>query len=192
MMEKVSLGTNAFVFPMPVVLLGTQAMGKANFMAVGWVSRMNASPPMIAVGIGKQHYTVPFIVENGTFSINVPSAALREKVDYCGLVSGGKTDKSRLFDVFYGSLKTAPMIKECPLSIECRLVKAVELPTNDVFIGEITASYADESCLTEGKPDFKKVDPLLLTMPDNGYWTIGDRAGKAWNDGRKLMNAAGK
>jgi flavin reductase (DIM6/NTAB) family NADH-FMN oxidoreductase RutF len=113
-------------------------------------------------------------------------------VDYCGLVSGEKTDKSRLFDVFYGILKTAPLIRECPLSIECRLVKAVELPTNDVFIGEISASYADESCLADGKPDFRKVDPLLLTMPDNGYWTIGDRAGKSWNDGKKLMNATGK
>jgi flavin reductase (DIM6/NTAB) family NADH-FMN oxidoreductase RutF len=186
-MEKLSLGTNAFVFPMPVVLVGTQAAGKANFMAVGWVSRVNASPPMIAVMINKAHYTTPFIVENGTFSVNVPSAGLREKVDYCGLVSGEQVDKSHLFDVFYGPLKTAPMIRECPLCVECRLVKAVELPTNDVFIGEIAASYADEGCLEDGKPDFRKVDPLLLTMPDNGYWTLGDRVGKAWSDGRKLV-----
>jgi flavin reductase (DIM6/NTAB) family NADH-FMN oxidoreductase RutF len=191
-MEKVSLGTNAFIFPMPVVLVGTQAMGKANFMTVGWVSRVNASPPMIAVMINKAHYTLPFIVENGTFSINVPSAEMVDKVDYCGLVSGEKVDKSKLFDVFYGSLKTAPMIKECPLCIECRLVKALELPTNDIFIGEITSSYADERCLTDRKPDFKKVNPLLLTMPDNGYWTIGERAGNAWSDGKKLMNKAGK
>ncbi|OPY28447.1 MAG: FMN reductase (NADH) RutF [Methanocella sp. PtaU1.Bin125] len=191
-MEKVSIGTSVFVFPMPVVLVGTLAQGKANFMTVGWVSRVNASPPMIAVALGKHHYTVPFIVENGTFSVCVPSADMREKTDYCGLVTGEKTDKSKLFDVFYGSLQTAPMIKECPLCIECRLVKAVELPTNDVFIGEITASYADEGCLSDGKPDFKKVDPLLLTMPDNGYWALGERAGKAWSDGKKLMSNAGK
>jgi flavin reductase (DIM6/NTAB) family NADH-FMN oxidoreductase RutF len=191
-MEKVSLGTNAFIFPMPVVLVGTKAMGKANFMTVGWVSRVNASPPMIAVMINKVHYTTPFIVENGTFSINVPSADMVEKTDYCGLVSGEKVDKSKLFDVFYGSLKTAPMIKECPLCIECRLVKALELPTNDIFIGEIMSSYADKGCLTNGKPDFGKVRPMLLTMPDNGYWTIGEQVGKAWNDGKKLMNIAGK
>jgi flavin reductase (DIM6/NTAB) family NADH-FMN oxidoreductase RutF len=187
MMEKVSIGTNAFIFPMPVVLVGTLAQGKANFMTVGWVSRVNASPPMIAVMINKAHYTTPFIVENGTFSICVPSADMVDKVDYCGLVSGEKVDKSKLFDVFYGSLKTAPMIRECPVCIECRLVKALELPTNDIFIGEIAASHADERCLTDGKPDFKKVNPLLLTMPDNGYWSIGDRVGKAWNDGKKLM-----
>jgi flavin reductase (DIM6/NTAB) family NADH-FMN oxidoreductase RutF len=185
-MEKVSIGNNAFIFPMPVVLLGTQAMGKANFMTVGWVSRVNASPPMIAVMINKAHYTTPFIVENGTFSVCVPSADMTEKVDYCGLVSGEKADKSRLFDVFYGLLKTAPMIRECPLSIECRLVKAVELPTNDIFIGEIMASYADADCLTDGKPDFGKIRPLLLTMPDNHYWALGEQAGKAWSDGKKL------
>ena len=142
---------------------------------------------MIAVMINKSHYTPPFIVENGTFSVNVPSADLREKVDYCGLVSSANVDKSKLFDVFYGDLKTAPMIRECPRCIECRLVKALALPTNDIFIGEIAASYADERCLTDGKPDGKKVNPLLLTMPDNGYWTVGERAGKAWSDGRKLM-----
>lgn len=191
-MAKVSIGNNAFIFPMPIVLVGTQAKGRANFMAVGWVSRVNANPPMIAVMINKAHYTTPFIVENGTFSICVPSADMKDKVDYCGLVSGEEADKSQLFDVFYGALKTAPMIRECPLCIECRLVKAVELPTNDIFIGEIAASHADEGCLTAGKPDFAKVGPLLLTMPDNSYWTLGKQVGKAWNDGKKLMRPAGK
>jgi flavin reductase (DIM6/NTAB) family NADH-FMN oxidoreductase RutF len=191
-MEKVSIGNNAFIFPMPVVLLGTQARGKANFMAVGWISRVNGNPPLIAVGIGKSKYTPPFIVENGTFSICLPSENLREKTDYCGIVSGEKADKSKVFDVFYGRLGTAPMIRECPICLECRLVKAVELPTHDVFIGEIAESYADESCLTDGKPDFAKVKPLLLTMPDNHYWTLGERVGEAWSDGKKLMKTAGK
>jgi flavin reductase (DIM6/NTAB) family NADH-FMN oxidoreductase RutF len=191
-MNKVSIGNNAFIFPMPVVLLGTQAMGKANFMTVGWVTRVNGNPPLIAVGIGKSKYTPPFIVENGTFSICLPSEDLLQKTDYCGIVSGEKVDKSKVFDVFYGRLKTAPMIKECPICLECRLVKAVELPTHDVFIGEIEESYADESCLTDGKPDFGKIKPLLLTMPDNNYWTLGKQAGKAWNDGKTLMKSYDK
>jgi hypothetical protein len=37
-----------------------------------------------------------------------------------------------------------------------------------------------------------KVDLLLLTMPDNGYWALGKQAGKACNIGKKLMNLAGK
>ena len=115
---------------MPVVLVGAQVSGKANFMVVGWCTRANASPPMIVCGIGNHHYTAKGIAETKTFSVNIPSSDLLEKTDFCGLVSGAKVDKSETFDIFYGSLKTAPMIRECPVSLECRLIQIVSLPTN--------------------------------------------------------------
>jgi flavin reductase (DIM6/NTAB) family NADH-FMN oxidoreductase RutF len=185
-MKKRSAGTNVFIYPMPVVLVGTNVGGKANFMAVGWVTRVNAAPPMLAVGIFNKHYTNEGIRENGTFSVCFPDAGLIEKTDYCGIVSGRRVDKSAVFDVFYGETMTAPMIGECPLNLECRLVQTVELPTNNLFIGEIVASFADERCMTEGKLDIRKLNPLLLTMPDNRYWTVGDVAGNAWEAGEKL------
>jgi flavin reductase (DIM6/NTAB) family NADH-FMN oxidoreductase RutF len=95
-------------------------------------------------------------------------------------------DKSGLFRVFYGELETAPLIEECPLGLECRLYQVVELPANDLFIGEIVAAYADEDCLTDGRPDILKINPLVLTMPDNNYWTVGEQAGQAWQAGKKL------
>ena len=110
-MEKITIGKNVFVFPMPMVLVGTQVKGKVNFMAVGWVSRVNAAPPLISVALNKRHYTPEGIEENGTFSINFPDVSLLEKTDYCGLVSGRKHDKSKIFDVFFGELQTAPMIR---------------------------------------------------------------------------------
>lgn len=183
---KISAGTNVFIYPMPVVLVGAQAGDKANFMAVGWVSRMNLSPPMMAIGIHKSHFTTELIKKNGTFSINIPGAELLVKTDYCGLASGADIDKSKLFQVFYGALDTAPMINECPLCMECKLVNALELPTQILFIGEIVASYTEEGYLSGGKLDIKKMNPLLLTMPDNSYWSVGAMIGKAWSDGRKL------
>ena len=185
-MKKISAGTNVFIYPMPVVLVGTNVGGKANFMAVGWVSRVNAAPPMLGIGIFNKHYTNEGIRENGTFSVCFPDRKLVEKADYCGMVSGRKVDKAALFEVFYGETKTAPMIGECPLNLECRLVQTVELPTNNLDIGEIVASSADGRCVTEGKLDVKKLDPLLLTMPDNRYWTVGDFSGDAWEAGKKL------
>ena len=62
-MEKQQIGNNFFI-PMPVVLVGTQVMGKDNFMTVGWCARANANPPMIACGIGNHHYTPKGIMEN--------------------------------------------------------------------------------------------------------------------------------
>jgi flavin reductase (DIM6/NTAB) family NADH-FMN oxidoreductase RutF len=185
-MEKQQIHNNFFI-PMPVVLVGTQVSGKANFMTVGWCARANANPPMIVCGIGNHHYTPKGIAETKAFSVNIPSAGLLEKTDYCGLVSGEKVDKSGVFDVFYGSLKTAPMIKECPVSLECRLVQTVPLPTNSLYIGEIVGAYADGRIIKEGKPDFPEIDRLFLTMPDNRYWTLGKYTGDAWSAGKKLM-----
>lgn len=185
-MEKQAIGQNFFI-PMPVVLVGTQVDGIANFMAVGWCTRANSNPPMIACGIGNHHYTVKGIRASGTFSVNIPSSGMVGKTDYCGLVSGEKVDKSGVFDVFYGTIGTAPMIRECPVTMECRLVQSVPLPANTLFIGEIAGVYADEGVVKDGKPDFQAIDPLFLTMPDNRYWTLGRHAGDAWSAGKGMV-----
>ncbi|MDD1724422.1 MAG: flavin reductase family protein [Methanospirillum sp.] len=185
-MEKQEIGTNFFI-PMPVVLVGTQVEGKANFMAVGWITRVNGNPPMIACGIGSQRFTAKGIAKTRTFSVNIPSSDLLEKTDYCGVVSGKITDKSKVFDLFYGSLKTAPMIRECPVTLECRLVQSVQLPSHTLFIGEIAGTYADSRVIRDGRPDFPAVDPLFLTMPDNRYWNLGIHIGDAWSAGKKLI-----
>jgi len=188
-MAKINLGANAYIYPMPVTLVGAMVEGRANFMAVGWVMRVNWQPPLLAVALNKAHFTPRGIRENQTFSVNFPGADLMEKADYCGLVSGHKVDKSGLFRIFYGELETAPLIEECPLGLECRLYQVVELPANDLFIGEIVAAHADEDCLTDGRPDIVKINPLVLTMPDNNYWTVGPQAGRAWGAGKKLKNS---
>jgi flavin reductase (DIM6/NTAB) family NADH-FMN oxidoreductase RutF len=184
-MEKQQIGNNFFI-PMPVVLVGTQVNGKDNFMTVGWCARVNGNPPMIACGIANNHYTPKGMSTSKTFSVNIPSSDLLEKTDYCGIVSGKNTDKSKVFDVFYGSLKTAPMIEECPVTLECRLVQMVALPTHGLYIGEIVGVYAEGRVITDGKPDFPEIDPLFLAMPDNRYWTLGKYAGDAWSAGKNL------
>jgi flavin reductase (DIM6/NTAB) family NADH-FMN oxidoreductase RutF len=70
--------------------------------------------------------------------------------------------------------------------VECKLVKTVELPTNSFFIGEIVAAYSEERFLTDGVPDIKKINPFLLTMPDNGYWSVGELIGRAWSAGKSM------
>jgi flavin reductase (DIM6/NTAB) family NADH-FMN oxidoreductase RutF len=182
---KKQIDNNAFLYPMPVVLAGSIVNEKPNFMTVGWVSRVNYKPPMIAISLGP-HLTNEGILENKAFSINIPDISLMEKTDYCGLFSGKKVDKSQIFDVFYGSLPGAPLIGECPVTMACRLHEAVKLPVNTLFIGEIVEAYCDEACMTDGKPDIKKINPFTLTMPDNHYWSVGDDIGRAWSVGTKL------
>ena len=124
--------------------------------------------------------------------MNLPGADLIEKTDYCGLVSGKEADKSGLFDVFYGDLDTAPMIEECSLCAECRLVEVCELPGDNVFVGEVVTVYSDEKYFTDGKLDMNKMKPFLLTTTDKSYRAVGEILGKAWHDGLKLKEQRGK
>jgi flavin reductase (DIM6/NTAB) family NADH-FMN oxidoreductase RutF len=185
-MNKIKIDSRAaFLYPMPMILAGSVVDGKANFMAVGWVSRVNFKPPLFAIAIGP-HYTGKGIDENREFSINIPDVSLIERTDYCGLVSGSKTGKSDIFDIFYGELKNAPLIEECPICISCTLYNAIKLPTNTLYIGEPKEVYTEEKYITDNKPDIRKINPFTLTMPDNQYWSIGENLGKAWDIGKNF------
>jgi flavin reductase (DIM6/NTAB) family NADH-FMN oxidoreductase RutF len=170
---------------MPVSLVGAYVNGKPNFMAVAWFTMASYKPPRIAITLGNGHYTNPGIRENKTFSVCLPSEDMVEITDYCGIVSGKKTDKSEIFDLFYGELKTAPLIRDCPLCMECKLVEIVESGPNEIYIGEIIGTYTEDKFLTDGKLDFRKMKPLILSQPDTSYWRLGEQVAMAWNIGKK-------
>ncbi|MCZ7665271.1 MAG: flavin reductase family protein [Thermoleophilia bacterium] len=182
-MARIQLDTDAYPFPMPVVMVGAMYQGRANFMPAAWVTRVTTDPPLLLIALTKSHFTSAGIQEHGEFGLSVPSRDLVAAVDYCGLVSGRDQDKSGLFEVFFGELPHAPMIAACPLTIACRLERTFDLSSEWLFIGEIAGAYADEECLTNGQPDPRKVDPIVLTMPDNRYWSLGEMVGAAWSIG---------
>ena len=185
-MDKIKIDTGAaFLYPMPMVLVGSVVEGKANFMAVGWVSRVNFKPPLFAVALGP-HHTNKGIDDNKAFSINIPDASLIEKTDYCGLVSGSRTDKSDVFSVFYGELDKAPLIEECPVCMSFSLYEAVRLPSNTLYIGEPKEVFTEARYMTDNQLDIKKINPFTLTMPDNHYWAVGENLGKALGIGKAL------
>jgi flavin reductase (DIM6/NTAB) family NADH-FMN oxidoreductase RutF len=181
---------NLFCLPWTQTILGTHLQGKVNFMALDWLTRVNFNPAMIGICVNRLNGSYDAIIETGEFSVNVPSIEMVAVTDYTGLVSGKRVDKSSLFEVFYGELCAAPMIRQCPLSMECRVTQRVDLPTNCFFIAEIIHIYSEEQYLTDNKPDVEKIKPFLLTMPDNRYWTVGKCIGKAWEAGKVLRNSS--
>ncbi len=156
-------------------------------MALAWATRVNFKPALFSIAVNKSNATHDAIIEAGEFSLSMPKVSMVEITDYTGLVSARKTDKSELFIHFFGELTSAPMIQECPLTMSCRLHTTVDLPTNTIFIGELVESWCEESCLTDGRPDMTKIQPFMLTMPDNQYWALGEKAGNAWSAGRSLI-----
>jgi flavin reductase (DIM6/NTAB) family NADH-FMN oxidoreductase RutF len=185
-MGKIVIEKDLFCLPWTQTILGTHLEGKVNFMALDWLTRVNYKPPMLGICVNKHNASHAAILDTGEFSVNIPTTDMVEVTDYAGLVSGKRVDKSGLFEVFYGELKAAPMITTCPITIECRVVKTVYLPTNSFFIGEIINILTEDRFLTDGKPDVKKINPFLLTMPDNRFWSVGECIDKAWNAGKAL------
>lgn len=186
-MMKTKLGGINVLYPTPTTIVGAIVEGKPNFITIAHIGIVNhAQPYLISLSIAKAHYTNAGIKENKAFSVNIPSEDLVVATDYVGLVSGKKTDKSKVFEVFYGNLKKAPMIAECPVNMECKLYDIYDTPTHDLFIGEIFETYADESVLEKGKVDLARVKPLLFDMSSVKYWSVGQPVAGCWNVGMQM------
>jgi flavin reductase (DIM6/NTAB) family NADH-FMN oxidoreductase RutF len=187
-MKKKLAGMNV-LYPTPTTIVGAMVNGKPNFITIAHIGIVNhAKPYLISLSMGKAHYTNTGIKENKAFSVNIPSENLVVETDYVGIVSGKKTDKSNVFEIFHGDVENAPMIKACPLNMECKLYDTYDTPTHDLFIGEIVETYADESVVSDGKVDIARVKPLLFDMSSikYKYWSLGDAVANCWNVGKKL------
>ena len=186
MSARIDLGPQGFIYPMPMTLVGADLPSGPNFMPIAWINRVQMSPPRVASGMNKNHATNAGIREHGEFSVNIPSVDMVAATDWCGLRSAARgADKSAPFEIIRGSLEHAPMIAECPLSLECRVFQVVDLGSHELLIADIVATWTEERFLGEdGKPDITKVRPFTLTMPDNRYWAVGEQVGGAWAIGR--------
>jgi flavin reductase (DIM6/NTAB) family NADH-FMN oxidoreductase RutF len=181
---KREIKPGSYLFPMPAVLVGALVDDKPNYMVAAYVGMMNFRPPVIYAALNRNHYTTGGINGVGTFSVNIPHTGLVVKTDYSGLVSGKTVDKSTLFSPFYGKLKTAPMIQECPLCLEVRLMQTVEFPVDIAFIGEIVSVYCDEQYMTGDLPDIEQISPIIFDMAQKRYFSVGRFLGKAWDIGK--------
>jgi len=184
-MEKIALGPMPYMSVMPTLLVGANVNGKANYMTAAWATVACMAPPMVCVALNKSRFTVKGIEENKTFSLNIPTTDQVIETDYCGIASGAHADKSKMFTSFFGTLKTAPMAKECPVNIECRLFKSVDCGSHLLYIGEIVEIHADKSCVTDGKPDATKIHPIIYAQAT--YFDLGGITGKAFSDGKKYQ-----
>ncbi len=190
-MAKVTLPPDRYMYPRPALLVGTKVDDKPNFMAVGGGGVVNAKPPMIGIPIQHRHHTLKGIRQNMTFSVNTPSLDQVKELDYCGIVSGRDADKVAVcgFSVFYGTLKTAPMIEQCPLNHECQVKHLLNLGTHSFVIGQIEGSYISEDCILNGRPDTERIRPMVFDMEASVYLSFGKEVAKAYSVGRELKKS---
>ncbi|MFC2063032.1 flavin reductase family protein [Chloroflexota bacterium] len=188
-MAKVAIGARPLLYPLPTVLVGANVDGRPNFSAYAWCGIVNSKPPMLSIAFQHKRHTLKGVKRNGTFSVNIPSVDLVKETDYCGIVSGRKTNKVTdcKFTIFYGKLASAPLITECPINLECQALHILNLGSHEMVVGQIEEIYATESCLTNGEPDVTKIKPFLwVAHPTNQYMEFGKSIGEAFSIGNQL------
>jgi flavin reductase (DIM6/NTAB) family NADH-FMN oxidoreductase RutF len=188
-MGKTRLGPITLTYPQPSFLVGANVDDKPNFLTIAWGGIANSDPPMVTVSLRHPRYTMKGIRQNMTFSVNIPPVSLVKETDYCGLVSGANEDKVKAcrFTVFYGKLASAPMIEQCPVNLECRVVQILDLGSHLLVVGKIEETYISDECLTDGRPDIRKVQPFSFSGGPGGasYYAIGEDIGRAFHIGRE-------
>ena len=173
-MAKKLLKPQTFFVPLPAVMISCQLEDeKPNIISASWVGICCSEPPMLSLALRKSRYSHPIIDKSREFVVNLTTEELFKVTDYCGMVSGKNVDKFKETELtpIKGAKIKAPLIKECPINLECVVRKVLELGSHDLFIGEIVAVHADPDYLDEHDcPDMNKFKPLIYCTKAKEYW----------------------
>jgi flavin reductase (DIM6/NTAB) family NADH-FMN oxidoreductase RutF len=147
------------IFPRPVALItSVNKNGKPNVMTTSFIMPVSFSPKILAISVSSSRYTFLNLKEVKEFVVNVCSEELKEVAMICGSYSGKETDKFELAELEIEKAKKVkpPLIKNCPISLECKIVFMKEFGDHWLIVGEVVEEHIR-------KKDFK---PLFHVSGD--------------------------
>jgi flavin reductase (DIM6/NTAB) family NADH-FMN oxidoreductase RutF len=189
---KTTFGPQKILFPCPVALVVTGDMDKANIATIAWVSLLTSIPPSLGISVGTKGFSGEAIIRNKEFTVNIATVDIMTEADYCGISSGIDIDKFAETGLtkMPSTVIKAPIIKECPLNLECRLVESGMVGRTNHFIGEIVETHIDTDKLKDpkqyGSVDIDMFNPLIYIGGAREYRRIGEKVGDAYAIGQKL------
>lgn len=178
-MSKVTWKPGTFLYPLPVVMVSCGTMEKANIITVAWTGIVNTDPAMVYISVRPTRYSYNIIKEKREFIINLTTEELAYATDWCGVKTGEKVDKFEEMKLTKEKAKfvKCPMIKESPVSVECKVKEIKELGSHHMFIAEVLAINADEKYIDEkGAFDISKCN--LIAYSNGNYYSLGKKIGK--------------
>ena len=167
------------LYPLPAVLVSVaDRVGKSNLFTVAWTGTICSDPPMVSISVRPERYSHHMIEETGEFVINLTTDALVYATDYCGVKSGRDVDKWSAVNLtpIAADYVKAPMVKESPVNLECRVTQKLELGTHDMFLAEILAVHVDDQYMDDSGR-FNLNDSRPLVYSHGRYLTIGKEIG---------------
>ena len=183
---KAQMKAKDILFPVPSALVVSGIGTESNIITVAWIGIVGSNPPAIGISLHKSRYSLSLIRRTKEFTVNIPRQCDFDKVDYCGIVSGKTVDKFTAtgFSCIDGCKVQVPIIKECPVNIECRVLQEVDLSDWILVIGEMLEVNIDSDCLDgNSKVLIEKVDPLVYIPTIREYWSIGQKLANSFEVG---------
>lgn len=177
-MTKISFKGSAMLNPVPSVLITSENKeGKTNVFTVGWIGTACTKPPMITAAIRPERLSYEYIKETGEFVVNLPSKDMVRTVDFCGVRSGKNIDKIKHCNLTLEQSEKVkvPSIKQCPVSLECKVKTITPLGSHDLFLAEVLAIHVEENLLDEsGKIHLEKAN--LICYSHGEYFSLNSKA----------------
>jgi flavin reductase (DIM6/NTAB) family NADH-FMN oxidoreductase RutF len=177
LLKKINFKGSALLNPTPVVLVTVKnKQNKINVFTVGWISTVCTKEPIIAMGVRPERLSYEYIKDSGECVINLPTKEMVKIVDYCGVVSGRKTDKIKHFNLTLsaGEAISTPSIEKSPIALECKVKSITPLGTHDLFLLEVLNVKIDEFILdVNNKICFNKAN--LICYNHGEYFALNSK-----------------
>ncbi len=178
-MSKVTWKSGTFIYPLPAVMVSCGTMEESNIITVAWTGIINTDPAMCYISVRPTRHSYEMIKRTGEFVINLTTKDLAYATDWCGVKTGAKVDKFKEMKLTKekANFVNCPMIKESPVSVECKVKEIRELGSHHMFVAEILGINADEKYINEnGAFDISKCD--LIAYSNGNYYSLGKKIGR--------------
>lgn len=167
------------LYPLPAVMVSmADKNGKYNIITLAWVGTVCTNPPMVSISVRPERYSYPILKETGEFVINLTTKELAFATDYCGVRSGRDVDKFKEMNLtaIPGTEVKAPLIKESPVNIECRVREIKKLGSHDMFLADVLAVHVDDQYMdAQQKFHLEQAEPIVYSH--GAYMTCGEQIG---------------
>ena len=177
----VSWKPGTLIYPLPAVLISCGSTPEEyNLLTISWVGTICTNPPMCYISVRPERHSYDIIKRNGEFVINLTNEDMAFATDWCGVKSGkdfNKFEEMKLTPA-KSELVSAPIIKESPLSIECRVKEIVKLGSHDMFIADVVNVQADSKYIDPKTDTFNLGAAKLIAYSHGHYYKLGEEIGK--------------
>ena len=163
--------------PVPVVLVscGGTAEFRPNIITIAWTGTVCSDPPLLTISVRPERYSYDIIAAAGEFVVNLPSVAQTRVTDWCGVVSGRDHDKFKECGLTAAPADkvACPIIAECPVNIECRVSRCLELGSHHMFLAEVAAVQVTAE-LIDANGKFRVDRAGLIAYGLGHYFPLGE------------------